>query len=188
MEGGLQSAPRLGYPVGAHPRGQLDHVGEAGPVAKQPLRLAEPLAIAVALEGVLDLLFQDPPGAAELAQAVEVAEHGHVGVGRIVPVTRTAGITPRPFRRAHQRQQHPPHRLLRVAALSGDAHVLARISLRRRHAAGEERIASRRSRWREDVRRRAPEEPLNLFPGVTNRGRRRDDFRLHPPAIDLPGA
>ena len=64
--------------------------------------------------------------------------------------------------------------------------VLPRTSLRRGHGAREERIGTRRSGRREDVRPRAPEEPLNLFPSVANRRRGCNDLRLHLPAVDLP--
>ena len=58
------------------------------------------LRVAVALDRVLDLLLEDPPRAAELAQAVEVAEHRHVRVGR---VARRSCARRRRGRRARRR-------------------------------------------------------------------------------------
>ena len=84
VERRLESAPRLGHLVGRHARGQLDHLGEGLAVLKEPGLLADPLARAVALDRVLDLLLENPARAAQLAQAVEVAEHRHVRVGGIL--------------------------------------------------------------------------------------------------------
>ena len=100
VEGAAQAPPRLRDLVGADPRSQLDHIGEAGTVPKQALRLAEAPALAVALERVLHFFFENAPGASELAQAVEVAEHRHVRIRRIAPAPRSARLAPGPFRRA----------------------------------------------------------------------------------------
>ena len=51
--------------------------------AKSP-RLADALAVAVPVSRVFDLVLDDAAAAAQLAQAVEVAEQRHVGVGRVV--------------------------------------------------------------------------------------------------------
>ena len=72
---------------------------------KSPRCLADPAAFAVAADGVADLLLEDPPGAAQLAQAVEVADDRHVRVGGVLRVVVAAGVAvctarPRPSARA----------------------------------------------------------------------------------------
>ena len=59
---------------------------------KSPRSLADALALPVGLDRVLDLLLEDPPRAAQLAQAVEVAEHRHVRVGGVLLVLVPAGV------------------------------------------------------------------------------------------------
>ena len=116
-----EASARLGDPVGGHPRGELDDLGEGLAVAEEPLVFADPPAQAVALEGVPDFFFENPPGAAELAQAVEVAEHGHVGIGGVVAVALAgrpdpAGVAIGALGRAHDGEERPAHHHLRVSA------------------------------------------------------------------------
>ena len=185
MERAPETPSRLGDLVGAHPRGQLDHIGEAGAIPKEALRFTEPDALAVPLERVLHLLFEDPPGTPELAQAVEVAQDSHVGVGRIVTVAGAAGLAPAPLRRAHEGKQDPAHRLLRVAALGGDAEVPACVLLGCGHGAGEPGVPALRPRRREHVCDGPREERLDLLPGMADGGGRGNDLRPYALAPDL---
>ena len=59
VEGAFEAPPRLGHFVGGHTGGQLHHLGEGLAVLEQPVRLADALAPAVALERVLDLVLED---------------------------------------------------------------------------------------------------------------------------------
>ena len=188
MERAPETPSRLGDLVGAHPRGQLDHVGEAGAIPKEALRFAEPNALAVPLERVLHLLFEDSPRAPELAQAVEVGQDSHVRVGRIVPVAGAAGLAPSPLRRAHEGEQDPAHRLLRVATLGSNAEVPACVLLGCGHGAGEPGVPTLRPRRREHVCDGPREERLNLLPGVADGGGRGNDLRPYALSPNLPRA
>ena len=188
VKGASEAPSGLGDPVGAHPGRKFHHTGEAEPVPEQARRLTEAPTVAIPLECVLHLLFQNPSGAPKLAQAVEVAEHGHVrirGIGR-VPVA--ARLAPRPLRRAHECEHHPAHHLLRVAPLGGDPEVPSRVPLRCGQGAGEERVPAVRSGRRKDLGGRAREEGLDLVLGMTDGGGRGDDLRLEPPSIVLSRA
>ncbi len=69
-----------------------------------PRCFADPAARAVARDRVADLLLDDPPRAAQLAQAVEVADQRHVRVGRVLGVVVAAGVAVAALGGAHQRQ------------------------------------------------------------------------------------
>ena len=139
----------------------------------------------VAGDGGADLLLQDAPRPAQLAQAVEVGERRHVGIGRVPRIPVAAGRVPGVRRRPHQGQQHAAHQHLRVPALRGDADVEPRRRLRRGHGAGEERVAPVRPGRREHVRRRPGEERLHLILRPARRGGRGDDLRLDRPPVRL---
>ncbi len=92
VEANPQPPPRLGHLVGGHARGQLHDLREVLAVLEEPALFADPLAAAVGLDRVLNLFLEDPPRPAQLAQAVEVAEHRHVRVGGVLVVLVAARV------------------------------------------------------------------------------------------------
>ncbi len=185
VEGAFQPPARLGHLVGRHARGQLQHLREGGAVAEQPLRLTDPPPRPIARNGRADLLLQDATGPAQLAQAVEVGERRHVGIGRVPRIPVAAALVPGERRRAHQRQLQAAHQHLGVAALRGDADVEPRGRLRRRHGTGEKGVAPIRSGRREHLGQRPGEQRLDLVLRPPGGGGRGDDLRLDRPAVDL---
>ena len=176
VEGAFQPLPRFGHLVGGDAGGQLQHLGKGAAVPEQAPRFADALALAVLLEGVLHLLLQNAPGAAEFAQAVEVAEHGHVRVGRVVLVLVPAGFPKGPLRRAHQRQPDLAHDQFGAASRGGDAEIAASRRLLQRLGAGKERIPPVRPRRWEDLGLLPAEQGLNLILGAAHGGGGGDDL------------
>ena len=166
-------------------RGQLDRLVGDLAVLEQALRLADPLAAAVAGQPVADFVLDDPPGAAQLAQAVEVAEQRHVRdrpdlSGRLLAAELGVGL----LCRGQERQVDPQHDHLGAAALGGDADVQPGVALLRRMDLGKERIPAIRAGRREDVHLPAVEQRADLVLGPADRGRRghdlRPDLRVRP--------
>ena len=185
VEPAFEPTPRLGHLVGRDARGQLEHLGEVGAVAEQAARLADPAPRPVARDGGADLLLEDPPRPAQLAQAVEVGQRRHVGIGGVPRVSAAPRLVPRVRSRPHQRQQHPAHQDLGVPALRGDADVLPCRRLRRRQGPGEERVAAIRPRRGEHLGHRPREQRLNLVLRPAHRRGRGDDLRLDDPSVHL---
>ena len=176
VEGAFQPLPRFGHLVGGDAGGQLQHLGKGAAVLEQAPRFADALALAVLLEGVLHLLLQNAPGAAEFAQAVEVAEHGHVRVGGVVLVLVPAGFPKGPLRRAHQRQPDLAHDQFGAASRGGDAEIAAPRGFLQRQGEGKEGIPPVRPRRWEDLGLRPAEQGLNLILGAAHGGGGGDDL------------
>ena len=130
VEADPEPAARLSDLVGRDSRGEFHDLRERPAIAEEPRLLADAPPLAVALERVADLFFEDPPRAAELAEAVEVSEHGHVRVDWVLVVLVSAGLAVQMFGGAHQRQPDLAHDDLRVATLRCDADVAASRSAR----------------------------------------------------------
>ena len=182
-----QPALRLGDLVGGHAGGQLDDLVGDRPVGEEPLLLADPLAVGVAGEPGVDLVLDDPPAAAQLAQAVEVAEQRHVGVGGVVGVLLAAvgvvGLLGGP----EQGQIGPQHHDLEAAPLGGEPQIEPGVALAGRMGLGEERVAAVGTRRREDIDLPAVEQGLDLVLGAADGGRRGDDLGPDLLAVDRPG-
>ena len=119
-----------------------------------------------------------PPRAAQLAQAVEVAEQRHVGVGGVRRVPVAAGVAVGALGGAHQGEPGLAHQDLRIAALGGDAEIEAGGGLGERDGAGEEGIAPVGPGGGKISRPGRREEGLDLVLGAAHGGGRGDDLRL----------
>ena len=188
IEGLAEAAPRLGNLVGRHSRGQLDYFGERLAVLEEPALFTDTAALTVAADRVADLLLEDPPGAAQLAQAVEVPEDRHVRVGGVLGVLVAAGVAVGPLGGTHQREPDLAHHDLGVAALGGDTDVATRRSVGGGHRASEERVAPVRTRRREDLCQRAAEQRLDLVLRASHRRRRGDDLRSGRTLVEIAHA
>ena len=150
------------------------------PVGEQPFRLSDAPSSRVAREPRADLVLDDAPAAAQFAEAVEVAQKRHVGVGRVL-------LVPRPFLGpirflggAEQRKVGPQQDHFRAPPLSGNAQVTAGVALLRCVGDGKEGVAPVRPGRREDVYFAAVEQRPDLPVGPAHRGGRGDDLGPNP--------
>ena len=118
---------------------------------KEPGLLADTFARAVSLDRVLDFLLEDPTGAAQFTERIEVAEHSHVRVGRVMRVLVPSRIAIRALGSAHERDPSLPHDDFRIPALCCDADIQASGCLRRGQGLSKERIPPVWSRRRKDL-------------------------------------
>src|SRR5262249_57823938 len=88
----FEAAPRFRDFVGGNAGSKLDYLGEGLPILKQASRFADPLAGSISLDRILDLFLENPSRSSQLAQAIEIAEHGHVRVSGILLVLVATGI------------------------------------------------------------------------------------------------
>jgi hypothetical protein len=128
----------LGHLVSAHAGGQLDHLVGDLPLREKPLLLAVPLTAGVARQAGAHLVLDDPPAAAQLAEAVEVAEQRHVGVGRVVLVSLAAVSCVPLMRGSEEREVGAQQDDLQATPLGGNAEVEASVALPGGMDAGEE--------------------------------------------------
>ena len=119
-------------------------------------------------------VFQDAAGHAQLLEVGEIAEQGHVGIGR-VSGAHALVVVPGFLGRSHQGQIGAQQHTLEVAARGGEAHIeagLIGIGL----GAGEEVVVALRARRRKHARLPAREECLDLGAGAAHRGRGSNDL------------
>ena len=185
VEGALQAAARLRDLVRRDARGQLHHLRECLAVLEEAAPLTDAPTLPVPPGGILNFLFEDPAGAAELAQAVEVAEHGHVRVGGVHLVSVPARVAVGLLGRAHQRKPHPAHHRLRVPARAGNTEIQTPGRRLRRLRLGEEGVPPAWAGRREHLGVRPPEQRLDLILRPAYRRGGRDDLRPHRVPVDL---
>ena len=188
VEWRLESAARLGHLVGRNARGEFDHLGEVLAVLEEPSLFADPLAASVGLDRILDLLLEDPARPAQLAQAVEVAEHRHIRVGGVLLVLVPAGVAVGALGGAHQGEPRLAHDDFRVPALRGDSEIKPCRRLRRGNRPREERVAPVGPGRREHLRQWPREERLDLVLRPAHGGGRGDDLGPHRAPVNLAHA
>ncbi len=174
-EGGLGGGDLVGAVAGGQlgGHGVDDAVGER----RGGLGLAQASALAVLAQAAGDLVLDQPAGAAQLAEAVEVAQQGHVRVGGVLGVGGAAAGEVELLGGRHQGEVGLHQDPLGAAALGGDAEVEAGGGLRGGHGHGEERVAAVGAGGREDLDRGAAEEGLDLVAGAADGRRGGDDLR-----------
>ena len=188
MEANPEAPARLGHHIRRHARGELHHLREGLAVLEESAVFAHALADAIGLDGVLHLFLEDPAGPTQFAQAVEVPEHGHVGVGRVLEVLVPARVAVGALGSAHEREPRLPHHDLRIPSLGSNPEVQSRRDLRGRHRVGKERVPTIGARRRKHLREWPREQRLNLVLRPSHGGGRRHDLRPHRAAVDLAHA
>jgi hypothetical protein len=143
-----EAALRFGDLPGVHARRELDDIVRDRSIRERSLLLACPLPLRVSGQPRPYFVLDDPAAAAQLAQAVEVANKRHVRVGGIVAIPLAAGGHIRLLRRREQGEVGAEEDDLEVTSLRRDADVQASRAPRRWQHAREERISSIRTRWR----------------------------------------
>jgi hypothetical protein len=135
------------------------------------LEVERPLALGRSASGP-HLVFDEPPHAAELPQAVEVARERHVRVRRLL---RGAFRVVEPFGGSEKRRVSAKENRLHRPARRGDPHVKAarRVGIEPR----EERLRILDPRRREDREEVSSEERPHLLLRPAHRRRRGDDLR-----------
>ena len=159
---GFKPAPGTGDLICRHPAGELDHLVEPVAAGEQAGVASGPDAPSIDRQGALDLFLDDPPGTAELAQAVEVAEDGHVGIGGVVGVPVRPRFKVGLLGRTHQGKPNPAHHDLGTDPGGGDAKILACRHGLLGDGPGEEGVAAVGTRWREDPGICPAEQRLHL--------------------------
>ena len=121
VEGLVQTGLGVRHLVGRNPRRQFQQLVKVRS-AKARHRLADALPRRrTASTRSPDLVLDDAACAAELAQRVEIAEHGHVRVGRVHrvrPVAAAASSSHMLLRGGSQRRRRTQKHDLRAAALA----------------------------------------------------------------------
>jgi hypothetical protein len=136
---------------------------KSGSIVKQPGCLFETFALAVPPDRVLDLLFQNAARSSQLPQAVEVAEHRHVGIGGIVSLSlMPAGVAVGCLGGPHEREPGAAHGDLGVSPRRRDAEIEPGRNAPSRLGAGKEGVPTVEARRREDLRLWTREERLDL--------------------------
>jgi hypothetical protein len=131
------------------------------------------------------LVLDDPTSSTELAQAVEVAEHSHVRIRRILRRSGSPFAVVCALRGGHEREVGTEQHDLQAAALSSYSQIEARVAragcrgvrIRRAHRAGEEGVAHVGARRRKDLHLCAREECMYLLFSASHRRRRRHYLR-----------
>src|SRR6266851_5777711 len=122
-------------------RGQLDDVIVDAAVRKRAPFLSLAESPPVARQASPDLVLDDTATATQLAEAVEVADQGHVGVNRVRGVLGTPGLLVETLGRGQQWQIGAQQYHFRAAALRRYTHVKTSTLLGAGHRSREEGIA-----------------------------------------------
>ena len=126
----LQGEPALGVRdlVRTDATGQLHDIRCNLAIVKQAVGLADTPAIRIAHRTIAHLILNEPARAAQLPQAVEVADQRHVGIAGIGRA-RLASQRVRFLCRAEESQVGLQHDGLRAPSLGGNANVDSWIAL-----------------------------------------------------------
>ena len=182
----FETAARIGDLVRRHPRRELKNVPGRLAAFEQPALFSDAFTVPIAADRALHLFFQNAPGTAQFAQGVEVAEHGHVRIGRVVQVLVASRLRVRPLGRAHEREPGSAHQHLGIASGRDDAQIEPTGHVLHGPRAGKERIPPIRPRWRRHLRERSRKECLDLIVGLTHGSGRSHDLRTDGVRREMP--
>ena len=107
----------------------------------------------VARQPIANFILDKSPRSAKFAQAVEVADQRHVRIDRVRLLAFLFQPVVPALPRTEQCQVHAQHRNLRAAALRRDSDIQTSVRFDEGERLRKERVATVRSRWREDVHR-----------------------------------
>ena len=121
--GPIQCVLGRGDLVRAVARGQLLDLATDFPIHERGVRIVEALTLPVLGQSARQLILDQSPRAAQLAKAVEIAEHRHVGIGRIVEIRRPSALLVEAVSRRHDGQVRLQENPFRTSPLGRHAQV-----------------------------------------------------------------
>ena len=172
IERTIQGVLGRGDLVRAVSRGELLDLVTHFPIRERRIGIVQALTFPVLGQPAGQLVFDQSPGAAQLAKAAEIAEHRHVGIGGIVEIRRASTLLVQPVSRRHDGQVRLQEHALGTSPLGRHTQVEPRRDGGGRHGHREERVVAIRPGRRENLHRPSSKQGADLIGRAAHRGRR----------------